>query len=151
MSKRDFLSTQALGARELEDLLDLAARMKRPVAILGDLQGPKIRVGLLSETLLLRRGDTVTFAPEGEHVGDEIPTTYAGLAADLNPGDVVLLADGLMELVVLNVGLEVGVISPRLFAVMVLMALVTTFMTTPLVALLLRNRAEERATSAAPA
>jgi Kef-type K+ transport system membrane component KefB len=40
---------------------------------------------------------------------------------------------GLMELIVLNVGLDLGVISPRLFAMMVLMALATTLMTTPLV------------------
>ena len=39
---------------------------------------------------------------------------------------------GLMELVVLNVGLELGVISPRLFTMMVLMAIVTTAMTAPL-------------------
>ncbi|HEX6670540.1 MAG TPA: cation:proton antiporter, partial [Gemmatimonadales bacterium] len=38
---------------------------------------------------------------------------------------------GLMELVVLNIGLDIGVISPALFAMMVLMALVTTFMTSP--------------------
>jgi Kef-type K+ transport system membrane component KefB len=41
---------------------------------------------------------------------------------------------GLMELVVLNVGLDIGVISPALFAIMVLMALVTTFMTSPMLA-----------------
>lgn len=39
---------------------------------------------------------------------------------------------GLMELVILNVGLDIGVISPALFAMMVLMALITTFMTTPI-------------------
>ncbi|HEY3237698.1 MAG TPA: universal stress protein, partial [Polyangiaceae bacterium] len=39
---------------------------------------------------------------------------------------------GLMELIVLNIGLDLGVISPALFAIMVIMALVTTFMTTPL-------------------
>lgn len=39
---------------------------------------------------------------------------------------------GLMELVVLNIGLDLGVISPKLFAMMVIMALVTTFATTPL-------------------
>jgi Kef-type K+ transport system membrane component KefB len=43
---------------------------------------------------------------------------------------------GLMELVILNVGLEIGVISPALFAMMVLMALVTTAMTSPLVSAL---------------
>ena len=40
---------------------------------------------------------------------------------------------GLMELVILNVGLDIGVISPTLFAMMVIMALVTTAITTPLV------------------
>jgi Kef-type K+ transport system membrane component KefB len=43
---------------------------------------------------------------------------------------------GLMELIVLNIGLDLGVITPTLFAMMVLMALVTTLATTPLLALL---------------
>jgi Kef-type K+ transport system membrane component KefB len=38
---------------------------------------------------------------------------------------------GLMELVLLNIGLDIGVISPALFAMLVLMAIVTTFMTAP--------------------
>jgi Kef-type K+ transport system membrane component KefB len=45
---------------------------------------------------------------------------------------VLMNTRGLMELVILNIGLDVGVISPALFSMMVLMALVTTFMTTPL-------------------
>jgi Kef-type K+ transport system membrane component KefB len=40
---------------------------------------------------------------------------------------------GLMELIVLNIGLDLGVISPALFAMMVLMALATTMMTSPIV------------------
>jgi len=36
-----------------------------------------------------------------------------------------------MELVVLNIGLDLGILSPALFTIMVLMALVTTFMTAP--------------------
>ena len=47
---------------------------------------------------------------------------------------VLMNTRGLMELVILNVGLDIGVISRELFAMMVLMALTTTFMTTPLVA-----------------
>jgi Kef-type K+ transport system membrane component KefB len=39
---------------------------------------------------------------------------------------------GLMELIALNVGLDMGILSPTLFAMMVLMALVTTLATTPL-------------------
>jgi Kef-type K+ transport system membrane component KefB len=43
---------------------------------------------------------------------------------------------GLMELVILNIGLDIGVISPALFAMMVLMAVVTTVMTSPLLTIL---------------
>ena len=46
---------------------------------------------------------------------------------------ILLNTRGLMELVILNVGLDIGVISRELFAMMVIMALATTFMTTPLV------------------
>jgi Kef-type K+ transport system membrane component KefB len=46
---------------------------------------------------------------------------------------VLLNTRGLMELVVLNIGLDLGVISPTLFAVMVVMALVTTLATSPVV------------------
>jgi Kef-type K+ transport system membrane component KefB len=45
---------------------------------------------------------------------------------------VLMNTRGLMELVVLNIGLDVGVISPPLFTMLVLMALITTFMTSPL-------------------
>ena len=52
---------------------------------------------------------------------------------------VLMNTRGLMELVVLNIGLDLGVISPTVFTMMVLMALVTTVMTSPLVALLQRQ------------
>ena len=43
---------------------------------------------------------------------------------------------GLMELVILNVGLDLGVVSPTLFSILVLMAFVTTLMTNPLLSAL---------------
>ncbi len=45
---------------------------------------------------------------------------------------ILMNTRGLMELVILNLGLDIGIISPVMFSIMVLMALVTTFMTTPL-------------------
>ncbi|WP_438019614.1 cation:proton antiporter [Sorangium sp. So ce315] len=45
---------------------------------------------------------------------------------------ILMNTRGLMELIVLNLGLDLGIISPKLFTMMVLMALVTTFMTSPL-------------------
>jgi Kef-type K+ transport system membrane component KefB len=52
---------------------------------------------------------------------------------------VLMNTRGLMELVVLNVGYDLGVVSPALFAMMVIMALATTFATTPLLNALLRK------------
>jgi Kef-type K+ transport system membrane component KefB len=54
---------------------------------------------------------------------------------------VLMNTRGLMELVVLNIGLDLGVISPQVFTMMVLMALLTTVMTSPLLAMLQREEA----------
>lgn len=87
-------------AETIATIRKVADAAGRPVAILGDLQGPKIRVGDLPEPVVLKPGDAITFAPEGEHRAGELPTTYGELATDVDVGDVVLLADGLMELIV---------------------------------------------------
>jgi Kef-type K+ transport system membrane component KefB len=52
---------------------------------------------------------------------------------------------GLMELVILNIGLDIGVISPALFSMMVIMALFTTFMTTPVLRLICGKEIDEMA------
>lgn len=72
--------------------------VERSVSILVDLQGPKIRVGRLTSPIPLEDNGEVVFAPSAEAGPDEIPTTYPQLAADVEPGDPVLLDDGLLEL-----------------------------------------------------
>jgi Kef-type K+ transport system membrane component KefB len=57
---------------------------------------------------------------------------------------VLMNTRGLMELIVLNVGLDLGVISPTLFAMMVLMALVTTIGAAPILHLLMPRQSEAR-------
>ena len=52
---------------------------------------------------------------------------------------ILMNTRGLVELIVLNMGLDLGVTSATLFTMLVIMALVTTFMTTPVLQLLLRN------------
>jgi len=49
-------------------------------------------------------------------------------------------ARGLMELIVLNIGLDVGVITPRLYTLLVIMAVTTTLLSSPVVRLLLGTR-----------
>ena len=56
---------------------------------------------------------------------------------------VLMNTRGLMELIVLNIGLDLGVISPTLFAMMVIMALATTLATAPILSRLIQHRVEE--------
>ena len=67
-------------AQVIARVRDAAKEAQRPVGILVDLQGPKIRVGALAAPVLLTPGETVTFAPEGDQRGSELPTTYKLLA-----------------------------------------------------------------------
>jgi len=73
------------------------------VAVLLDLQGPRIRVGDLPKPRKLEPGQTVVFAPEDVARGDELPTTYAGLATDARVGSRILLNDGLLSVEVTGV------------------------------------------------
>jgi pyruvate kinase len=64
-----------------------AEDLGRPLAILADLAGPKIRVGELPAPMELTPGARVTVAPAGAVQAGDIPTTYTHLAEDLEPGD----------------------------------------------------------------
>ena len=84
-------------AAVIQRLRAAAEELGRPLAILADLAGPKIRVGELPAPMELTPGQRVTIAPEGVVQANEIPSTYAHLAEDLKPGDHILLDDGLLE------------------------------------------------------
>lgn len=85
-------------ARVIEWVREAAEAVGRPIAILADLAGPKIRIGDLPEPVNLIDRDSVVLAPDDVATGSELPTTYDGLASDVSIGDRVLLDDGLMEL-----------------------------------------------------
>jgi Kef-type K+ transport system membrane component KefB len=100
--------------------------------------GMRTQVGLVSgpaEWALC--GLLVLVATAGKFGGTLVAARLTGMS--WNQGAilrVLMNTRGLMELIVLNVGLDLGVISPKLFAMMVLMALVTTLATTPTLHLL---------------
>jgi pyruvate kinase len=81
----------------------VAEAMDRPVAILGDLQGPRIRIGALAQPFELADGAELVLAPEGEAHDGDIPVTYHDLAHDVSTGDRILVDDGLLEFSVLEV------------------------------------------------
>jgi pyruvate kinase len=81
----------------------LAEETGKPIAILGDLQGPRIRIGDLPNPINLAVGQDVVLVAEGNEKGAEIPVTYDQLAHDVKVGDRILINDGLLELVALDV------------------------------------------------
>jgi Kef-type K+ transport system membrane component KefB len=89
-------------------------------------------------------GLIVLVAVVGKLGGSMLAAHFTGLqwreAAALG---VLMNTRGLMELIILNIGLDIGVISPTLFAMMVVMALVTTFMTSPLLDVIYPQRLVE--------
>jgi Kef-type K+ transport system membrane component KefB len=75
----------------------------------------------------------ILVATIGKFGGSFLAARFTGLSTRLSAALGILMnTRGLMELIVLNIGLELGVISPKLFAMMVIMALVTTMATTPI-------------------
>ncbi len=83
----------------------VAAERGRVVGVLADLQGPKIRLGRFAAgPVVWASGEQIvitTAACPGDH--DRVSTTYRGLAADLRPGDRLLVDDGKIDLRVLDV------------------------------------------------
>ena len=101
--------------------------------------GTRTRIGLLSEwpdwwfCLLI-----IIVATLGKFGGTFVASKFTGLDSRTSASLGILMnTRGLMELIVLNIGLDLGVISPTLFAMMVLMALATTIATTPILRRLL--------------
>jgi len=79
---------------------ELSRNRRRAVAILGDLQGPKIRTGMMrGGSMVLTAGQTVVVTT-AEVLGEKdlIPTSYQELPQDVSNGDRILLDDGLLEL-----------------------------------------------------
>lgn len=80
------------------------AALGRPTCILADLPGPKLRLGRFSGVFALERGAQLNLhcgVPEMNNASPtDLPVEYAGLSAELHPGDPVLIADGLVRLVV---------------------------------------------------
>jgi len=86
----------------------------------------------------------VIVASAGKFGGSVIAARITGLKwRDSAALGVLMNTRGLMELIVLNIGLEMKVISPTLFAMLVIMALVTTFATTPILHLITRGQEPE--------
>ena len=84
----------------------VSAEEGKPICILADLQGPKIRTGKLvgGRPVLLEAGKQLIITPvEMEGTAEKVSTVFTTLAENLVPGDTILLSDGLIELSVAEI------------------------------------------------
>jgi len=89
--------------KSIKTIRKVSHRLRRPVAILQDLPGPKLRVGkLASDPMHLRRLDTVTLTTKPSKARGKIPVAYPHLSKAVKKGDMIYLADGSIRLEVLR-------------------------------------------------
>lgn len=95
--------------------------------------GLRTEIGLINEPYLWKvTGFIILVAVAGKFFGSALAARFVGQSwRDSLTIGALMNTRGLMELVVLNIGYELGVLSPKVFTMMVIMALVTTFMTGP--------------------
>lgn len=92
-------------AQWITDIRELSRQHQRAVSILGDLQGPKIRTGLMKNgrQQLTAGQEVVITTADVEGADGLIPTIYQALPQDVVAGDQILLDDGQLELKVLQI------------------------------------------------
>lgn len=102
--------------------------------------GLRTEIGLINDPYLWKiTGLVILVAIVGKFVGSALAARFVGQSwRDSLSIGALMNTRGLMELVVLNIGYDLGILSPEVFSMMVIMALVTTFMTGPVLDLIAR-------------
>jgi pyruvate kinase len=79
------------------------ALIGRPLAVIADLQGPKIRIGRLRQPRSVNPGDMLVLTAPGAGAAGDVDVTYAGIADAVSPGREILINDGLVRVRVMSV------------------------------------------------
>lgn len=101
----------AIHLKRLNDIRAIEAELGYPIPTLLDLQGPKIRVGLLDEPIELVKDSIVKFRHQEKYADGIIPVDYKSIAKDVTIGEKIMLDDGKLVLEVVKV--EGDVISAK--------------------------------------
>jgi pyruvate kinase len=81
--------------KKIDMIRDVAAKAGKPIAIMQAIQGPKIRMGKLNNPVKVKKGDEIVLSGKSQHKNEfYLPTTYKNIAADTEPGKIILIADG---------------------------------------------------------
>ncbi len=87
----------------IKNIRAIEAETKTFIPIMIDLQGPKIRIGELPEPINVNVGDILRFQHKESYDGEIIPVDYKGIAEDVKPGDKILIDDGKIQLIAVEV------------------------------------------------
>ena len=87
---------------------DASKKVGKPVAILQDLQGPKIRLGNLTENMPVKKGDELTLDHAAEHNGHILPVQY-NLAEKVKVGEPIYIFDGKVRTTVIEIPSETAI------------------------------------------
>lgn len=94
---------------QIKWIRDASNKMERPVAILQDLQGPKIRLGALNDNRQdVKKGDEIVLDYGAEHDGMTMPVQY-NLAEKVKPGEPIYLFDGKIRTTVLEISSDTAI------------------------------------------
>lgn len=94
-------ATETEKVARIKCLRAIEKKIRRPVAILQDLQGPKIRVGTIDGSIDLIEGKEITLTI-GKPLEGEVPVQYKGIIDDVKKGNRILLVDGKIVLEVIS-------------------------------------------------
>ena len=84
--------------QNLTFIREIEKEEKTLIPVLLDLQGPKIRIGNLPESIEIKIGQVLKFRNQAEVTGDILPVDYKGMANDVTPGEMILIDDGKIQL-----------------------------------------------------
>ena len=89
--------------QNLSYIREIEEEEKTLIPVLLDLQGPKIRIGNLPQSIEIHKGDILKFRHQPEITGDILPVDYKGMADDVTPGEKIMIDDGKLQLEVKKV------------------------------------------------
>ncbi len=93
--------THAEHAHLLQNVRNVSKDLNIPIAVMQDLQGPKIRVEELKTPYTVKRGDLITLTTSSQ-IKNAIPVQYKKLPMEVKPGASIFINDGMVELTVLR-------------------------------------------------
>jgi len=97
-------NTHAYHSKVFNRIRKLSKKMDLPIAVIQDLQGPRIRLGEIDKNgIVLKRGQEIILTGSVKFAKKEIPITYSKLADDVKVGERVLIEDRLIRLKIIKI------------------------------------------------